>query len=144
MAYSRGLPLVVKHTIGNESWAPLGGLGGSLVLTNFYSSKNIMASGQPPGLLKLGILSLVYMVLGPLLMEYAKLGFDPTMGLVGSKKLKNRGVKGSKLNNVLTDGFFCTNKRNRTYRMDKSFERIKKDGNGPFLSNGPSKIGYFF
>ena len=65
-----------------------------------------MASGQPPGLLKLGILSLVYMPLGPLLMEYAKLGFDPTMGLVGSKNLKNRGIKGSKLNNVPADGFF--------------------------------------
>ena len=90
-----------------------------------------MASGQPPGLLKLGILSLVYMPLGPLLMEYAKLGFDPTMGLVGSKNLKIRGIKGSKLNNVLTDGFFCTNKRNRTYRMDKSFERIKKIPRSP-------------
>ena len=85
-----------------------------------------MASGQPPGLLKLGILSLVYMPLGPLLMEYAKLGFDPTMGLVGSKNLKIRGIKGSKLNNVPADGFFFTNKRNRSYRMDKSFERIKK------------------
>ena len=65
-----------------------------------------MASGQPPGLLRLGILLLVYMPLGPLLMEYAKLGFDPTMGLVGSKNLKNRGIKGSKLNNVPADGFF--------------------------------------
>ena len=65
-----------------------------------------MASGQPPGLLRLSILSLVYMPLGPLLMEYAKLGFDPTMGLVGSKNLKNRGIKGSKLNNVPADGFF--------------------------------------
>ena len=75
-------------------------------MTNFYSSKNIMGSGQPPGLLRLGIVSLVYMPLGPLLMEYAKLGFDPTMGLVGSKKLKNRGIKRSKLSNVLPDGFF--------------------------------------
>ena len=64
-----------------------------------------MASGQPPGLLRLGILSLVYMPLGSLLMEYAKVGFDPTMGLVGSKNLKNRGIKGSKLNNVPADGF---------------------------------------
>ena len=125
MAYGRGLPLVVKHTIGNESWAPLGGLGGSLVLTNFYSSKNILASGQPPGLLRLDILSLVYIPLGPLLMEYAKLGFDPTMGLVGSKNLKNRGIKKSKLSNVRAEGFFFT-MRSCTYRMDKSFERIKK------------------
>ena len=93
----------------------------------------MMASDQPPGLLRLDILSLVYIPLGPLLMEYAKLGFDPTMGLVGSKNLKNRGIKGSKLNNVLTDGFFCTNKRNRTYRMDKSFERIKKIPKCPFF-----------
>ena len=92
-----------------------------------------MASGQPPGLLRLDILSLVYMPLGPLLMEYAKLGFDPTMGLVGSKNLKNRGIKGSKLNNVPADGFFFTNKRNRTYRMDKSFERIKKIPKCPFF-----------
>ena len=66
----------------------------------------MMASGQPPGLLRLDILSLVYIPLDPLLMEYAKLGFDPTMGLVGSKKLKNRGIKRSKLSNVLPDGFF--------------------------------------
>ena len=92
-----------------------------------------MASGQPPGLLRLGILSLVYMPLGPLLMEYAKVRFDPTMGLVGSKNLKNRGIKGSKLNNVPADGFFFTNKRNRTYRMDKSFERIKKIRICPFF-----------
>ena len=93
----------------------------------------MMASDQPPGLLRLDILSLVYIPLGPLLMEYAKLGFDPTMGLVGSKNLKNRGMKGSKLNNVPADGFFFTNKRNRTYRMDKSFERIKKIPKCPFF-----------
>ena len=95
-------------------------------MTNFYSSKNIMASGQPPGLLRLSILSLVYMPLGPLLMEYAKLGFDPTMGLVGSKNLKNRGIKKSKLSNVRAEGFFLFATRSCTYRMDKSFERIKK------------------
>ena len=54
----------------------------------------MMASGQPPALLRLGILSLVYIPPDPLLMEYAKVGFDPTMDLVGSKNLKNRGIKG--------------------------------------------------